>query len=641
MAKNKIQTYGKSLKNLQFLASEAHKKGDLKNALALYTEILRVSPEDKDTLHKIGVIMLQTGQLNTASNVLEKLLGMDPQHIGGLEAMAELCDATKNYKASIGAYLKLITLKPEHTNYYYKVAARYNFLGDRGRAREYIEKGLQVDPKSISLLKALCSLAYAEGSREELLECYKKLYELEPEHSIKVAIKTLVPANFKTSEEIDKWRKEYELNLDALLVESQPSKSENTDSMATAFSLAYHGKNNKTLITKLAKIYEKTFPQLLFTAPHCKVPVAAETGKKIKIGFVSRYFYDHVMNDCFGKLIELLDQTNVFDIYVFSTLEATPENNLWKTFETKGRATQLSFNLELAQSQIAEKQLDVLVYTELGMDVPSYRLAFARLAPAQCVLTGHPETSGVANIDYYISSESLEGKDAQDFFSEKLILMKSNPDFSRETPAPPVLKTREELGISLDKNIYMAPFKMHKVHPDFDEVLNKIFEKDPLAEVVMFIDGKIADILKARFEINIRPEFIPRIKFFPWASKNDFFSYLKCADVIIDSFYFGVGTTMYFIAPVGTPVVTMRKGFFRGGRMARIFYEEAGITELVSQDVNSYVELAVKVANDKKYQQSLRERIIKNKSILFGAKGSVEEYTSIFTQLGKNPDALR
>ena len=58
--------------------------------------------------------------------------------------------------------------------------------------------------------------------------------------------------------------------------------------------------------------------------------------------------------------------------------------------------------------QIASLRLDVLVFCDIGMDTFSSFLAHSRLAPVQLAFWGHPMTTGLASIDYFISSPLYE-----------------------------------------------------------------------------------------------------------------------------------------------------------------------------------------------------------------------------------------
>ena len=43
-----------------------------------------------------------------------------------------------------------------------------------------------------------------------------------------------------------------------------------------------------------------------------------------------------------------------------------------------------------------------------------------------------------------------------------------------------VLKTREEYGFSQEDHLYMIPQSIFKLHPEYDLVLIKLLQKDPL-----------------------------------------------------------------------------------------------------------------------------------------------------------------
>ena len=62
-------------------------------------------------------------------------------------------------------------------------------------------------------------------------------------------------------------------------------------------------------------------------------------------------------------------------------------------------------DLASCRERIQAWSLDVLVYPEIGMDPVAFFLAFARLAPVQAVWWGHPDTTGIPTIDYFISSD--------------------------------------------------------------------------------------------------------------------------------------------------------------------------------------------------------------------------------------------
>ena len=74
-----------------------------------------------------------------------------------------------------------------------------------------------------------------------------------------------------------------------------------------------------------------------------------------------------------------------------------------------------------ARVAIADQDLDVLIFADVGMDSLTATLAWSRTAPMQCVGWGHPDRTGSPNIDYFLSSELLEPPNADRQYTEQLV----------------------------------------------------------------------------------------------------------------------------------------------------------------------------------------------------------------------------
>ena len=107
-----------------------------------------------------------------------------------------------------------------------------------------------------------------------------------------------------------------------------------------------------------------------------------------------------------------------------------------------------------------------------------YYLTFLRLGKYQITSWGHPETTGNSNIDYFLSSKLLEinEQEAQKHYSEKLVLCEYLPMYL----SGKYKKNDDEIK---SNNVYSCPQTLFKLHPDFDEVVFKILEKDKKAKI--------------------------------------------------------------------------------------------------------------------------------------------------------------
>src|SRR5262249_21247251 len=125
---------------------------------------------------------------------------------------------------------------------------------------------------------------------------------------------------------------------------------------------------------------------------------------------------------------------------------------------------ELPANLPLARHLVADQHLDVLVYADVGLEPVTSSLAHSRLAPVQCVTWGHPVTSGIPTLDYFLSTEALETEEAQSHYTEKLVRLKALPIcYARPSPPTP-LRPRGYFGLPQHGSLYacpQSPFKLH------------------------------------------------------------------------------------------------------------------------------------------------------------------------------------
>ena len=152
------------------------------------------------------------------------------------------------------------------------------------------------------------------------------------------------------------------------------------------------------------------------------------------------------------------------------------------------------------------------------MEPMTYSLAFSRLAPVQCTTWGHPNTTAIPAIDYFISSEHLDTPDAQVHYTEKLVRLPLPAIYYYRPQVPAVMKTRPDLGFGADEHLYGCPQTLYKFHPDFDAILAGILRSDPAGRLVL-IRGQspvMDEVLLGRFRRSMgdvidRVSFVPRL----------------------------------------------------------------------------------------------------------------------------------
>ena len=142
---------------------------------------------------------------------------------------------------------------------------------------------------------------------------------------------------------------------------------------------------------------------------------------------------------------------------------------------------------------IEEREIDILVYADIGMEALSYSLAFSRLAPVQCVTLGHPVTTGIQTVDYYISTEALETEASDQHYTERLVRLQHLPIYFYKPKVPQELQDRKHFGLPEDCHVYACLQSLFKFHPRFDEVLGAILRADP-GGVLVLSQGRVGHL---------------------------------------------------------------------------------------------------------------------------------------------------
>ena len=375
-------------------------------------------------------------------------------------------------------------------------------------------------------------------------------------------------------------------------------------------------------------------------APHCAVPGHRQKDGRLRIGFLSANLRTHTIGRLFGGLIGGLDPAR-FETILFRRPQQADE--LSRAIDASvARVVPLSTQLDEAQREIAACELDVMFYPDIGMDMATFSLAFARLAPVQCVSWGHPLTTGIPSIDYFLSWAGAEPADADRHYSERLIRLRSFPTCYRQPQFDPTRVRREHFGLPPDRRLYLCLQTLFKFHPAFDAALGAILRGDPKG-IVVLIEGqrrRWRQLLVERFRRSF-PDVADRIRFVTPLGNEDYLAMTALGDVILDPPFFGGGNTTLEALAAGRPVVTLPGPYLRS-RLTHGFLRQIGATQGVARDITEYSRLALEAAGSARGPGGLPAPA---SAPLFGQRDIIAEHERFFlaareaARAGKRLDA--
>jgi predicted O-linked N-acetylglucosamine transferase (SPINDLY family) len=601
-------------------------RGDFESALAAFDRAAELSPGDADAQNGRGAAFLGLGQAEEALAAHQAALALQPESADALTGQGNALLALGRFEQAVDLLQQALAACPDNPGAANSLGAAFKAQGRLDAAKSAFEAALAARadfPEALANLGSTCS---AMGLGRQARETYERAMRCAPSPALAMRLALLMPPIVESARQIDDLRDALAEKL-RRLAETRPRiRDPYAEVGETAFYLAYHGRNDLALQQAIAAVYQDACPELTAIAPHCARRRQGKT--RLRLGLVSAFFHNHTIGKLYGGLIEHLDRRR-FEV-VLARLPGIDDAKGRALMAAADQAANLPDSLPRARQKLAEAACDILFYPDIGMHALSYFLAFARLAPVQCVGWGHPLTTGIPNMDYFLSSQSLTPENGSEGFSERLARFPRLPiRYPRPAPLARAYE-RRDFGLPEKGRIYLCPQSLFKFHPDFDAALSGILQSDPDALIVT-IHGKHplwAETLRARFAASFDHD-PARIVFLPRLSMDDFTGALSVADILLDTFHFGGGNTTLEALAQNAPVVTLPSEYLRG-RISLACYRQMDLDEPVAASQDEYVEKAVRLAGDRDARAALGRRIEQGSHALFDDDGVVREMEDFF-----------
>ncbi len=608
--------------------------GRAAEAIADFRESLRLRPNYAPALNNLGTAILERGELAEAQRIFEQAIAVDPNYVRAHTNLGWIHQKLGRPGEAQACYQRAIAINPKYAVAHNNLASLYFEQNQAEPARIAYEQTLRLDPTLYDAATGLASVLAQQGKVDEAAQAYRRALEIKPNDGLRIRIALQTYVVPQTAAEMVETRQRMEADFAALLARPLRVDDPVQGIGITPFYLSYQGLNEKAFQQQLAKLILHATPSLAFVAPHCRPgAVRRPIDRKPRIGFVSKYFYDHPVGKHYAGMIGALSHDE-FELIVLRP--TTPDDAVAREIGGAGyRCVELDFSLPRAREQIAALELDVLVFADLGMDPWTNYLAFARLAPVQCVLGGHPVTTGVPTIDYFVSSRLMEPDNAQEHYSERLALIEQLPSFYRRPHLPTVRKTLAELGLDADAHRYVTAQTLFKYHPDDDELFGQILRQDPQGKLYFFCGRHPSwtALMQQRLRRAL-PDVYDRIAFLPRMVGPEYLQVLEQAHAVLDTPRFSGGTTSCDAIGVGATVVTL-PGPFQRSRVTHGCYRLINVLDLVARDRDDYVRLALRLGNDPAWRVEVREKILALCGVLYENRGFVRELESLFREWTK------
>ncbi|UEM20219.1 tetratricopeptide repeat protein [Skermanella mucosa] len=633
------------------LGTALEDQGRVEEAAGCYRRTLVLAPDDADGWCDLGMALRRLARTEDALVAYRRAIALEPGFVEAWFNLGNAFTGLGRFEEAIRAYRQALALRAGDPEIWCNLG---NALHERGRIAEAAAAAgtaMALRPDHAPALVNLGNALIEQGRFLEALAQFRRAAHVRPADPASFAGAGIALRQQGLTEEArasfrQAWKLGGDPGLEVRMALSLPIIPESeahirevrerlADGVArlaergirlhdplaqvgqTCFYLAYHAADDLPLQRAVASLYEAACPDLL----QDRADPPPRPDGRTHIGFVSQYWHQHTIAKLNLGLIRNLDRER-FHVTLFTTPHAGDAMR-HALVRAADATVELPLDLKAARDAIAARRLDVLYYADIGMSALTYFLAFARLAPLQCLTWGHPDTTGIRNLDRFLSCGAMEPDGAERHYSERLVRLPGTTLHYARPRLPARPKPRSAFGLPDDARLYVCPQSLFKIHPDFDRALVDLLRRDPQGLVVLLSgrDRNLDGLLRRRLAA-AGADVAARFRFLRQMPLPDFLSLVACSDVMLDPLHYSGGNTSLEAFALGTPIVTWPGAFMRG-RHTYGFYRLMGLDDCVARDHGHYVDLALALAREPDRRTHVIRSVLDRVPVLFDDTHSV------------------
>lgn len=533
--------------------------------------------------------------------------------------------------------------EPKDSTGLHILAATLLSKGQHAQAAFFAKQANQLFPHDFSILSVLGVALTASGETEPAVDVYREATSLAPDKpTLWAGLGTTLMAVDRLDDAIPAFEKAIALDPAELsgpmnLAVCHTRLGDSIASLKVLTEALKHHPHNEGLLLHTAAMSNyadylspeqvRSAHEALARAIESRVKnvrtmaVAPLNGRPLRVGLLSGDLYNHSCSFFLEPLLAHFataaarNESRV-ELVCFSSTHKSDE--ITRRLRAQGhpwREVQ-SLNDAACADAIRSDRIDILIDCAGYTHDTRVQVLAHRAAPVQMTYLGYPNTTALKACDYRIVDSITDPAGSDRLCTERLIRL--DPHFlcytplrtDRVAPIDPV-PPRERTGV-----VTFASFNaMMKVVDGTIDAWARILHATPNSRLLLKskhpgAQRRIGDAFAKR---GVDPSRVTLLK--PIDSTADHMALYNDVDVALDPFPYNGTTTTYESLVMGVPVVALA-GDRHASRVSMSILNVVGAPEMVAPDVDSYVKLAVSLAQDaprlRHYRETLREQLVRS-----------------------------
>lgn len=569
------------------------------------------------------------GRFDEAEDLYLDILAANSEDVPSLYSLGVLEQTKKNPDKALAYFEQGLKIKPDYAPLWYNRGVILHGLKQHDDAIESYNMALRLNPEYVeAMLNRGVVLAEAKRHKDALLN-YEELLKIDPNNDKALCNRGAILTDFKlydlaiqTYEHLLRVSPDFDDALGLLCFAKLHACD--WDNLDTYYTRIFEGiRSGKRVCRSQALLAMSNDPHdhllcaQIFSSHSYLRQEPLWRGEiyehsKIRIAYVSPDFREHPVGHLTAGIFEAHDRDRfeIIAISLGSNDNSHLRNRMVAAFDTFIDVRHMSSRsvAEMLRSMEVDIAVDLAGYTaDSRADIFSYRPV-----PVQVNFLGYSSTLGVDYIDYIIADRFVIPEEAQNCYSEKVVYMPdsylptdSSVGIAERTPK------REECGLPAQGVVFCSFNHDYKINSPIFDVWMRLLRQVP---------GSVLWLMKLNesAERNLQKEAVARgveanrlIFATRVPSIEAHLARYRLADLFLDTTPYNAHTTTSDVLRAGLPVVTcMGKAF--AGRVAASLLHAVGLPEMVTNSLEEYENLALRLAQAPDELTDIRKKLRKN-----------------------------
>ena len=528
------------------LGNALREAGQVDASVAAHQRAIALRPTDARSHHNLALSLADAGQHDAAADARRRSIELEPALADPAAAYrAAVTDAERHVHAgqpaaAAAAYRRATTIAPQASAAWFNLSVALADSGDPDAALQAAQHALRLTPDDPETLNQIAVIHLRTGRADAAVAFCRRAVAGRPADD----------------------------RLHSNLVYS-------------------------TLFSPAAPPGETSSEARRFAARHlsCNRPPPYASGGRLRVGYVSPDFRDHVVGRNVLPILAAHDRASI-DVFCYSNV-TRPDDVTARFREASDGWRDISRSDDAAAADlIRADRIDVLVDLTLHMADNRLALFARRPAPVQVTFAGYPGTTGLPAIDYrltdpYLDPPAADGDDAERSVRLPHSFWCYDPAAMGAADQPP---PGPPPAVANGFVTFGCLNAIAKVNDAVLAAWGRVLDGVPGSRLVMLAPPGSARTWA-------RAALGDRVAFVPVQPRADYLATYRGLDACLDTFPYNGHTTGLDGLWQGVPTVTL-VGPTVVGRAGWSQLSNLGLTDLAAPTVDAFVDVAVRLATD-------------------------------------------